>query len=138
MIRYALRCAEGHEFESWFQSAEGFDTLAASGRLECAVCGGGDVAKALMAPKVGVPAEARPLRTPRNPLETAIAKLREKVEATATYVGPAFAKEARAIHEGERPDRPIWGEANRAEVKSLLEDGVTVAPLPFGPREKAN
>jgi hypothetical protein len=28
MIRYALKCAEDHRFESWFQSASAFDTLA--------------------------------------------------------------------------------------------------------------
>jgi len=52
MIRYALKCAEGHSFESWFQSADAFDGLAAKGLVSCAVCGGTDVKKALMAPKV--------------------------------------------------------------------------------------
>jgi hypothetical protein len=31
MIRYALKCAEDHRFESWFQSASAFDTLAGAG-----------------------------------------------------------------------------------------------------------
>ncbi|KIT14421.1 DUF1178 family protein [Jannaschia aquimarina] len=153
MIRYALKCAEGHDFESWFQSAEAYDTLAASGHLSCTICGGSDVRKALMAPKVAAndarsdaPSDAtppaRPLSNPgaapSNPAEAAIAALREKVEKTATYVGGAFAKEARAIHEGEKPDRPIWGEANATEARALIEDGVPVAPLPFRPKSKSN
>ena len=137
MIRYALRCAEGHDFESWFQSADAFDTLAVSGHLACAVCGIDAVEKALMAPKV--PAKARgALSDPAHPAEAALKALRDKVEANATYVGGAFAAEARAIHAGEKPDRPIWGEANPAEAKKLMADGVPVAPLPFRPKAKSN
>ena len=28
MIRFALKCADGHAFDSWFQSGEAFDKLA--------------------------------------------------------------------------------------------------------------
>lgn len=136
MIRYSLHCAEGHDFDSWFQSAEAFDTLADAGHLTCAVCGSSDVTKALMAPKVS---NAKPsLTKPANEQEAAIEAIRDKVEASATYVGGGFAKEARAMHEGEKPDRAIWGQANATEAKALIDDGISVAPLPFGPRNKAN
>lgn len=52
MIRYALKCAEGHSFESWFQSASAYDKLAAAGMVTCAVCGSASVEKAIMAPRV--------------------------------------------------------------------------------------
>ncbi|CUH75457.1 hypothetical protein TRM7557_00396 [Tritonibacter multivorans] len=52
MIRYALKCAEGHSFESWFQSASAYDKLAAAGMVTCAVCGSTSVEKAIMAPRV--------------------------------------------------------------------------------------
>lgn len=52
MIRYALKCAEGHSFESWFQSAGAYDKLAAAGMVTCAVCGSASVEKAIMAPRV--------------------------------------------------------------------------------------
>lgn len=139
MIRYALRCAQGHQFDSWFQSAEAHDRLAASGQLTCGVCGGGGVTKALMAPSVaGTEAEAAApeapvpvLSAPAHPLEAALRALRAQVEATAENVGRDFARKARAMHDGEAESRPIWGEATLAEAKSLLEDGVPVAPLPF-------
>ncbi|MFO7855659.1 MAG: DUF1178 family protein [Paracoccaceae bacterium] len=57
MIRYALRCARGHAFESWFASAEAYDRLAEAEALACAICGTGDVAKSLMAPSVATAAE---------------------------------------------------------------------------------
>ncbi|MFY0311634.1 DUF1178 family protein [Leisingera sp. D0M16] len=52
MIQYSLKCAEGHSFDSWFQSAAAFDKLAAAGMVSCAVCGGTEVTKAIMAPRV--------------------------------------------------------------------------------------
>lgn len=136
MIRYALKCAEGHEFESWFQSADAFDGLAERGLVSCAQCGSARVEKALMAPKVATKDVA--LSVPASEAERRIAALRRKVEAEATYVGPRFAEEARRIHDSEAPDTPIWGEAKPDEARALLEDGIAVAPLPFLPRQKAN
>lgn len=69
-------------------------------------------------------------------LVRAIARLRREVEANAEYVGRSFAREARAIHDGEAPERPIWGEADRREAAELIDEGVAVAPLPFVPRSK--
>ncbi len=131
MIRYALKCSDGHAFESWFQSAAAFDVLSARGLLSCAICGDAFVGKALMAPGVGGSAEPAP------EAETKLAAYRRKVEAEATYVGGRFAEEARAIH-GTEADRAIYGEANGAEVRALLEDGIPIAPLPFRPRAKSN
>ena len=52
MIQYTLKCADGHRFDSWFQSASAYDKLHAAGHVSCAVCGSSDVEKALMAPRV--------------------------------------------------------------------------------------
>jgi hypothetical protein len=66
----------------------------------------------------------------------AMGKVRQHVEENFDYVGDAFAKEARAIHEGKAEERGIYGEATGAEVKALIEDGVPVAPLPPKPPTK--
>lgn len=142
MIQYALRCDQGHDFDSWFQSAAAFDALKGSGHISCAVCGSGDVDKAVMAPRVSVPVTSTekegPLRAPSSDSETAIAELRRHLEKNADYVGPRFAEEARSMYLGATPERAIYGEANVAEAKQLIEDGVPVAPLPFRPTRKAN
>ncbi len=52
MIRYALRCREGHGFEAWFGDSAAFEAQRAAGLVECALCGVRDVEKALMAPAV--------------------------------------------------------------------------------------
>lgn len=137
MIRYALKCAEGHSFESWFQSAEAFDGLAAKGLMSCAICGGADVSKAMMAPRVSAEAEA-PLSSPAHPAEQALRAMRDHVEKTATDVGTNFAREARAMHLGDVPEKPIYGQAGLEEAKALIEDGVPILPLPVIPGGKTN
>lgn len=135
MIRYALRCEKGHDFDGWFRSSDGFEAMRDAGQVTCATCGSARVDRALMAPAV---AEKRSLREARNPAEAALEALREQVERTSDYVGLSFAEEARAMHEGQRPARAIHGEARPEDARKLIEDGVPVAPLPFLPRRRAN
>lgn len=129
MIRYALKCREAHSFDSWFHSAGAFDSLRAAGQLSCPECGASEVEKAPMAPRVA---------TGGDEAEHPLARLRREIETKADYVGTRFASEARAIHEGDAPNRPIWGEARPAEARALIEDGIPAAPLPFVPKSKAN
>lgn len=137
MISYTLKCAQGHEFDSWFGSAADFDALSQGGHLSCAVCGSTSVEKSLMAPRVSTPKPApRSLSAPADEKETALADLRRKVEETSDYVGTDFATQARAMHEGTAPERPIYGEAKLDQAKALVEDGVPVLPLPFAPKRK--
>lgn len=139
MIQYALKCDGDHSFDSWFQSAAAFDKLAGAGLLQCAVCGSAKVSKAVMAPRVSVGSEDnRPLSAPPTAAEQAMAEVRKKIEENADYVGKGFVAEARAIHDGTAPERAIYGEARVADAKKLIEDGVPVAPLPFGPPRKVN
>lgn len=143
MIRYALKCTEGHSFESWFQSADAYEALSAKGLVSCAICGGTEVTKALMAPRVsaaeGTPAAPeRPLSAPAHPAEQMLRALREHLKKNSTYVGGRFAQEARAMHLGEADERAIHGEASPAEAKALIEEGVPIAPLPILPTDKTN
>ncbi len=155
MIQYALKCSEGHSFDSWFQSAAAFDKLAAAGMVTCAVCGNAAVEKAVMTPRVR-PArnsvaeraenrtEIKPAQSqidvtrPSPEVEKVLSELRRKVEENSDYVGTDFASEARKIHLGDAPERAIYGEAKPEEAQALVEDGVPVAPLPFIPSRKTN
>jgi hypothetical protein len=140
MIRYALRCTAEHRFEAWFASSAEFDRLAASGLVTCAVCGRVEIAKDLMAPAVSAERRDQEASQPNLSASEAaqsLRALRRKIEASAENVGRGFASEARRIHAGEAPERPIWGEAPLPEAKALVEDGIPVIPLPF-PSRKAN
>jgi len=147
MIRFSLRCAKAHDFESWFASGAAYHTLRNSGHVTCPVCGDAGVEKALMAPAVSVaashpaPAVADRAASPAPPDAALAAKLqalRKHVEANSDYVGLKFAAEARAMHLGDAPERPIHGEAKIADARALIEEGVPVAPLPFLPRNRTN
>lgn len=147
MIRYALICSNEHSFDSWFQSAEAFDKLQGAGMVCCSVCAVTDIRKSIMAPRIGkAQAEeaaedqppAHPLSAPVSPAQQALRELREKIEATSEDVGNDFASEARKIHNGEAPERAIYGEAKPQDAKDMIEEGLPIAPLPFMPNRKIN
>ncbi|MER2509889.1 DUF1178 family protein [Amaricoccus sp.] len=141
MIRFTLRCDKAHSFDSWFGSGEDYQRLADDGRIACAICGSFDVRKDVMAPAVisGGSAGAAPdLAAPASVAEQALAELRRRIEARSEDVGRDFAAEARRIHEGEAPARPIIGEARPADARALIEDGVPIAPLPWSSPRKTN
>ncbi|MGZ8364244.1 MAG: DUF1178 family protein [Caulobacteraceae bacterium] len=139
MIKYALACAFGHEFEGWFSTSADYDDQRERGLVECPMCGVADVRKQIMAPAVaGTKAQSAVQTSPqtREMMMAAMGEVRRHVESNFDYVGDTFAREARAIHEGKSEERGIYGEATPAEVKGLVEDGVKVAPLPPKPPDK--
>lgn len=121
MIRYALRCGVGHEFDGWFRNSGDFEVQKADGALICPVCGDRQVEKAIMAPSI------RRGASQRDPVDA----LRRAIQESHDYVGPDFASEVRRMQAGEQPERPIYGEATMEDAKSLAEDGAPVAPIPF-------
>ncbi|MGP9818635.1 DUF1178 family protein [Salinarimonas sp. NSM] len=165
MIRYALACSSGHPFESWFPSSASFEEQAARGLVACPVCGATRVEKQIMAPSVArtdrgpretaIPAEPDALPAPppapvptappppvallseaQREMREALRRLRAHIEATTENVGRAFPDEARRIHAGDAPDRPILGQADPDEVAELIEEGIPIAPLPILPDER--
>ena len=136
MIRYALQCDGGHDFEAWFGDSVAYDDQAARGLVECPFCGSREVRKQIMAPAVAGTRKSAISADPatmRTLMMQAAREVRSHVEQNFDYVGDAFAREARDIHEGRSEKREIYGEATPAEVKKLKEDGVPVAPLPAPP-----
>ena len=157
MIKYALVCEQGHEFESWFSGSESFETQARRGFVDCPHCGSTQVRKALMAPAVSTSkrrarneaaAQAAPVPAPapaqdvavlderQRALREAIRELHAKVRESTVDVGGEFPEEARRMHLGEAPARPIRGEATIAEAKELWEEGIPVLPIPALPDDR--
>jgi hypothetical protein len=164
MIRYALYCEHDHPFEAWFGSSSDYDVQAARGLVECPMCLSTTVRKQVMAPAISTsrrrsqpeqdamaPAKSaksdgvagQEVASPeaqaqmRSVMMEALSHVRRHVEDTFDYVGDSFAKEARDIHEGRSEQRGIYGEASPKEVQALLNDGITVAPLPMAPVAKS-
>ena len=138
MIRYALSCDAGHPFEAWFGSSSDYDDQAARGLVECPFCASRRVTKQIMAPAVAGTKKSAPQADTgklQSMMMQAAREVRAHVETNFDYVGDAFAREARDIHEGRSETREIYGEATPAEVKKLKDDGVPCAPLPPKARE---
>jgi hypothetical protein len=162
VIRYALACDKGHEFESWFQSSDTYDKQARCGLVACPACGSAKVEKALMAPRLkrsdksrsAEPASAEPAtvetapaaapeRTPvaimsdkEREFRTKLKELRAHLTRNADYVGQKFPEEARKMHYGEIEHRSIYGEASPHDAKALHEEGIEFHPLPVLPDER--
>ena len=166
MIHYQLRCTasdEAHAFDGWFKDSEAFEKLVKAGLVECPVCGGTKVERALMAP--AIPKKGRPARnaTPEMPpapppvpavappvppmpaaagpmpaqLRAMLMQMRAEVERHCDYVGKSFAEEARKIHHGEAEARGIYGETSDAEAEALKEEGIEFARIPWVPPSDA-
>lgn len=155
MIRYALRCADGHDFESWFPSSASYDAQRARGLVACPACGSIAVEKAVMAPAVArndrstpraaeAPAAAPGADAPpavptlapaphQEALRAVLREFRAHVVRTADYVGDDFARLARDMHEGGTEHRAIYGEASSDEVQALRDDEIEIMPLPALP-----
>lgn len=164
MIRYALICDEAHGFEAWFSSSHAYVDQAARGLVECPHCGSTEVRKQIMAPAVrtsrsreareaarcdapdaaagAMPAINAPSDSDAPDFEAVARKVRAHIRSHYDYVGEDFARQARAIHAGDAPQRLIYGETSPAERNQLIEEGVPCAPLPepFAPvpAKKAN
>jgi hypothetical protein len=74
MIKYALRCDRGHEFESWFKNSAAYDSQRKRSLIACPGCGSAKVEKAIMAPRLArgdvaeaVPHPAAPVPPPAAP-----------------------------------------------------------------------
>jgi len=150
MIKFALLCARGHEFHTWFQSSEAFDTQVKSGLVLCPLCQVTEVTKAIMAPAIAGRSEAeRAKPSAQTQSQTQVALLdrhdlksramidafRRRIFAEADDVGTRFAEEARKIHNGLVPERPIYGQASIGDARALVEEGVPVLPVPPSPDE---
>jgi hypothetical protein len=150
MIRYNLRCDNGHAFESWFQSSSAYDSQVKRKLVTCAICGSAKVEKAIMAPQLAgtkkkvaaqPAAEASSQSTslmmaPERELRAKLKELRDHIVKNADNVGERFPEEARKMHYGDIEHRAIYGEASAEEAKSLIEEGVEVAPLPVLPDDR--
>jgi hypothetical protein len=159
MICFDLVCGQGHGFEGWFKSGQGFDEQVAVGTLACPVCGDSAVRKGVMAPAVlrrrptggaaaGVEREGGTATTPASAGESSsdprhpalgellrtVRRVQDYVEKNFENVDDRFADEARRMHHGEVERRDIYGRATADEAEALREEGIPIRQLPVLPK----
>ena len=160
MIRYALVCDKGHDFESWFAE---FSRLRQAGQarpgdLPALRLGqgreGDHGAAAVVDAKKRRARRSKRLtrRCPTRRAETTqpvammspqeqefrakLKELRDHLTKNADNVGQKFPEEARKMHYGETEHRSIYGEASPEDAKELPEEGIEFHPLPMLPDER--
>lgn len=132
MIVFDLRCGGGHVFEAWFASGAAYEDQVARSLVACPICGSHDIGKAAMAPRLAARGNAAaPEPGQVKAMLAGLAAAQARALEGSTWVGTRFADRARAMHEGAEPQATIHGQATLAEAKSLVQDGVPVAPLPL-------
>jgi hypothetical protein len=88
-----------------------------------------------MAPMIPEPIQAI-LESPLGKeARAAMKEMKAKLLENSENVGDSFAREARAIHEGESDRRIIHGKATPEEARALREDGIAFSALPVLPDE---
>ena len=124
MIVFDLQCRDGGEtFEAWFRSNADYEDQRDGRLVECPFCGSANVDKAPMAPSV-------PRKSTGNPLAR-LAAMQAELLRESRWVGDQFADTARAIHSGEMAPEQVHGSTTLEQAKSLVDDGIPVAPLPL-------
>jgi len=149
-----LQCAHQHDFEGWFGSEDDFQSQLTRGLVECPLCGDHQVTKQLSAPRLNLstsrgerevsatppavtsaPVAQTPAHevTSLSPAQVQVAWLQavQHVMANTEDVGQRFAEEARKMHYGESEERGIRGQATPEQTRDLLEEGISVMPLPI-------
>ena len=64
-------------------------------------------------------------------MQAAWLQMVQHVMAHTEDVGAQFADEARKMHYGEAEERGIRGQVSAQETQALLEEGISVMPLPL-------
>jgi hypothetical protein len=124
MIVFDLQCREGGEtFEAWFRSNADYEEQRAGGLVQCPVCQSVNIGKAPMAPRV-------PRKGGDSPLAE-LAAMQAELLKDSRWVGDEFPETARAMHVGEIAAEQVHGNATLEQAKSMVEDGIPVAPLPL-------
>lgn len=151
---FNLQCKQGHIFEGWFPSAEDVTLQVSKGLVECPYCYSKQVQKILAAPYVNRSSSrteqakdtASKNQTNRttassDTVNSTVPTTLEQLQAVAIRelrriihraedVGDRFAEEALKMHRGKTEERSIRGQATLAECEQLLDEGVTVLPIP--------
>jgi hypothetical protein len=140
MIVFDLVCTNQHPFEGWFASAGEFSRQQEVGLLVCPICRDQEIRKRPSA--VHINRHGAPMADPGKGDSGQISAsahvrpqdLQEVLDfllKSTEDVGSRFPEEARRIHLGEAERRGIRGQASRAELDALGDEGIDVVALPI-------
>ena len=132
MIKYILKCKEGHEFESWFSNSDEFDKLDKKRMLECIYCSSKKITKSIMAPMISNSKNNDELINNNFKSEKKkLIELRKYIEKNFEYVGKDFSKKVREVYYDKKSKKAIYGTATSDEREELAEEGIDLFSIPW-------
>ena len=135
MIKYNLKCKNGHEFESWFSNSEEFDKLNKKNLLECIFCSSKNISKSIMAPMISnlknneekINLIDKDFKNKKNKLM----ELRRYIENNFEYIEKDFSKKVREVYYDKKSKKAIYGKATLDEREELAEEGIDLLSIPW-------
>ena len=135
MIKYNLKCQNGHEFESWFSNSEEFEKLNNKKLLECIYCSSKKIKKSIMAPMISSKKnDAEQIFTSNRDIQmekNKLLKLRNYIEKNFDFVGKDFSKKVREIYYDKKNNKAIYGTATPDEREELTDEGIELLSIPW-------
>ena len=135
MIKYNLKCSNGHEFKSWFSDSSEFEKLNKRRLLECIYCSSKKIKKSIMAPMVsGGKLKEDSMNLLNKKLsrkKNELLQIRNYIEKNFEYVGDQFSKKVREVYYDKKTKKTIYGTTTKDERDELAEEGIDLLSIPW-------
>ena len=139
MIVFNLVCKSCQfEFEGCFDDSKDYEKQLGKNIINCPNCNSSSIRKFLMSPNLSKKSNAKKSIKNKKTVINNIKKYKKIIEKNFDYVGSNFTEEAKKMKYGEINERPIYGEASLDQAKELLDEEISVTPLPWTPSKKTN
>ena len=135
MIKYNLKCINGHEFESWFSDSNEFDKLNKKKLLECIYCSSKKIEKSIMAPMISggkLKEDSKDLLNEKlYNQKNELLKIRNYIEKNFEFVGDKFSQKVREVYYDKKNKKTIYGTTTSEERDELADEGIDLLSVPW-------
>ena len=139
MIIFNLVCKSCQfKFEGCFDNSKDYEKQLRKNFINCPNCNSSSIKKFLMSRNLSKKSNAKKSVQNKKTVINNIKKYKKIIEKNFDYVGSNFTEEAKKMKYGEIDERPIYGEASLDQTKELLDEEISVVPLPWTPSKKTN
>ena len=135
MIKYNLKCSNGHEFISWFSDSLEFDKLNKKKLLECIYCSSKKINKSIMAPMISggklKEDSSNLLNEKLSDKKKELLQIRNYIEKNFEFVGDKFSQKVRDVYYDKKTRKTIYGSTTKEEREELAEEGIDLISIPW-------
>ena len=135
MIKYNLKCSNGHEFKSWFSDSKEFDKLNKKKLLDCIYCSSKKIQKSIMAPMISgrqlKEDNANFLNQKLSSKKNELLQIRKYIEKNFEFVGDKFSQKVREVYYDKKNRKMIYGTTTPEERDELAEEGIDLLSIPW-------